>query len=64
MKFAFSNVAIIAPRDEPFGIRRPLFKGSSRGAMMATLVAGVRCSSYNPGDLEVRFRLHRVSHPV
>ena len=31
------KVAIIAPRDEPAVIERPLAKGLSRGAMMATL---------------------------
>ena len=31
------KVAIIAPRDEPCEIRHRLAKGSSRGAMMATL---------------------------
>ncbi len=45
-----AKVAIIAPRDEPFGIRYRLAKGSSRGAMMATLTA-LRLSS-NGDDSE------------
>ena len=37
------NVAIIAPRDEPFSSGHLIAEDSSRGAMTATLIGGTPC---------------------